>query len=476
VAKSSDVIVVGAGPGGLAAARGAKEAGAERVIILERDTAAGGILNQCIHDGFGLVRYSQRLTGPEYALKAEMEAEEAGAELRTGHHVVAIRPSSDGDGANCRTEFEVETVSKDGLEQIKAGTIILATGCRERTRGAIAIPGSRPAGVFTAGVIQNFVNIRNIMPGKRVVIFGSGDVGMIMARRLSLEGAEVKAVIEILPEPAGLSRNVSQCLYDYGIPIHCSHTISRIIGKQKLEAVEISPLDEDMRPVKEKAQIIECDALVLSVGLIPENEVAETAGIGLDPKTNGVITDEFMMTSVPGIFSCGNSRRIMDLADFVSEQGELAGKNAVAYLNGSEMEVWDEARSTPMAKGFPEEGTVTCTLCPLGCTVRLNDETGRYEGNKCKRGIEFAEQEKMNPKRILTSTVRCKCESGMRLLPVRTAGQVTKTSMRRIVDELGNITVKPPIKCGDIVHVTDDGDGSIINIIATANMQDNAPF
>lgn len=473
MAKSSDVIVVGAGPGGLAAARGAKEAGAERVIILERDTAPGGILNQCIHDGFGLVRYSQRLTGPEYALKAEREAEEAGVDVRTGHHVVGIRALvSDGESDNA---FEVETVSRDGLEQIKAGAIILATGCRERTRGAIAIPGSRPAGVFTAGVIQNFVNIRNIMPGKRVVILGSGDVGMIMARRLTLEGAEVKAVVDVLPQPAGLSRNVSQCLYDFGIPIHCSHTVSRIIGKQKLEAVEISALDGDMRPVKGTEQTIKCDALILSVGLIPENEVAETVGIELDPKTNGVLTDEFMMTSVPGIFSCGNSRRIMDLADFVSEQGELAGKNAVAYLNNEELEAWDEDRSTPMAKGFPEEGTVTCTLCPLGCTVRFNEETGKYEGNKCKRGIEFAEQEKANPKRILTSTVRCVRGEGAdetdKLLPVRTETPVPKASMKQIVEELRNVTVRPPIKAGDRVCLAKDGDGNEVAIIATSCIQ-----
>ena len=471
MAKSNNIIVVGAGPGGLAAARGAKEAGAEQVILLERDTTAGGILNQCIHDGFGLVRYSERLTGPEYALRAEREAAEAGVLVRTGHHVVSIHAVDSADGG----VFEVETVSRDGLEMLKAGAVILATGCRERTRGAIAIPGSRPAGVFTAGVIQNLVNIRNIMPGKRVVIFGSGDVGMIMARRLNLEGAQVKAVVEILPQPAGLSRNVSQCLYDFGIPIHCSHTVSRIIGKQKLEAVEISALDEGMRPVKGTEQIIDCDALILSVGLIPENEVAETAGIQLDPKANGVITNEFMMTSVPGIFSCGNSRRIMDLADFVSEQGELAGKNAVAYLKNTAMEAWDEARTTSMAKGFPEDGTVTCTLCPLGCTVRFSEETGAYEGNRCKRGIAFAEQEKTNPKRILTSTVRCQspvsgsADGSVKLLPVRTEVPVPKDSMKEIVAKLKEITVEVPVKCGDTVCVVDDGQGKAIRIRSTTN-------
>ena len=466
MAKSNNIIVVGAGPGGLAAARGAKEAGAEQVILLERDTSAGGILNQCIHDGFGLVRYSERLTGPEYALRAEREVAEAGVLVRTGHHVVSIRKVD--QAFDSGSAFEVETVSREGLEMLKAGAVILATGCRERTRGAIAIPGSRPAGVFTAGVIQNFVNIRNIMPGKRVVIFGSGDVGMIMARRLTLEGAQVKAVVEILPQPAGLSRNVSQCLYDFGIPIHCRHTVSRIIGKQKLEAVEISALDEGMRPVKGTEQIIDCDALILSVGLIPENEVAETAGIELDPKTNGVITNEFMMTSVPGIFSCGNSRRIMDLADFVSEQGELAGKNAVAYLKGAVMEAWDEARTASMAKGFPEEGTVTCTLCPLGCTVRFNEETGEYEGNRCKRGIVFAEQEKTNPKRILTTTVWCAVNGADKLLPVRTEVPVPKAAMKEIMAELKDITVKPPVKCGEVVCAIDDGQENTVNLIASS--------
>ena len=373
--------------------------------------------------------------------------------------------------------YVVTAVSADGLKQIEAGAVVIATGCRERTRGAIAIPGSRPAGVFTAGVTQNFVNIRNIMPGKKVVVFGSGDVGMIMARRLSLEGAKVEAVIEILPQPAGLSRNVSQCLYDYEIPIFCSHTVSRIIGKKRLEAVEISEVDESMQPIKGTERLIACDTLVLSVGLIPENEVAQTAGIKLDAKTNGMMTDQYLQTNVPGIFACGNARRIMDLADFVSEQGELAGRNAVAYLNGTEMDEWDETRTSSMAKGFPEEGVVTCTLCPTGCQVRFNEARGEYEGNKCKRGAVFAEQERVAPQRILTTTVKVaggkKDGSGgsgvSKLLPVRSAEPVSKRNLPLLVRELSRITVELPVKCGDVVAEIREEAGCYIRIIATAD-------
>ena len=460
------IVIIGAGPGGLAAAIGAKEAGADRVIVLERDSAPGGILNQCIHDGFGLIRYKKQLTGTEYAEKAVAESLAAGAEILTGHHVIRI---DNADGCHI-----VTTISRDGIGRFKADAVIISTGCRERTRGAISIPGSRPAGVFTAGVVQNLVNIRNVMPGRRVVILGSGDIGMIMARRLTLEGAEVKAVIEILPQPAGLARNVSQCLYDYGIPIHCSHTVSRIIGKKKIEAVEISALDQDMKPVRGTEEIIECDALILSVGLIPENEVAETAGVKLDPKTNGTVTDEYLQTSVPGIFSCGNSRRIMDLADFVSEQGELAGRNAVAYLSGTEMTGWDEARSTSMAKGYPQADTVTCTLCPNGCQVRFHD--GKYEGNKCPRGIQFAEQERTQPKRVLTTTVKT---SDGRLLPVKTENSIDKSVLFDAIRELrentdpdgalSNAAGGQNVQCGDRIAMVHDGNGKAVAVIATAS-------
>ncbi len=459
-----DVLVVGAGPGGLAAAKGAREAGAERVLLVERDSRAGGILNQCIHDGFGIVRYRQQMTGPEYALKAEEEIADAGIKLLTGCHVLRIDAAEAPHERAQERAHVVTVVSADGLKHIETGAVILATGCRERTRGAIAIPGSRPAGVFTAGVTQNLVNVRNVMPGKRVVIFGSGDVGMIMARRLTLEGARVEAVVEIFPQPAGLSRNVSQCLYDYNIPIFCSHTISNIIGKKRLEAVEISELDQNMQPVSGTERLIECDTLVLSVGLIPENEVAQTAGVALDAKTNGVITDEHLQTNVSGIFACGNARRIMDLADFVSEQGEMAGRNAVAYLRDAEMDVWDEARASSMAKGFPEEGVVTCTLCPTGCQVRFNEETGEYEGNKCKRGAQFAEQERTAPKRILTTTV--KLDDG-RLLPVRSTLPVSKQKLPQLVRELAEITVNRPVTYGAVVSQIQDGK-ELVSVIAAA--------
>ncbi len=451
--EKCDVLIIGAGPGGLAAAVGAKDAGADRVVILERDTSAGGILNQCVHDGFGIIRYNEQLTGPEYAVRAISEARAAGAEILCGHQVVKISE-----------DRVVTAVSREGLKSFAAGAVVLSTGCRERTRGMISIPGSRPAGVFTAGVVQNFVNVRNIMPGRRVVILGSGDIGMIMARRLTLEGAEVKAVIEVLPEPAGLSRNVSQCLYDYDISLYCSHTVSRIIGKRKLEAVEISELRESMKPIRGTERIIECDALVLSVGLIPENEVAETAGVSLDVKSNGVITDEHLQTSVPGIFSCGNSRRVMDLADFVSQQGELAGRNAAAWLSGSDMGSWDESRGTSMAKGYPVPGTVTCTLCPNGCQIRWTGDG--YEGNRCPRGAKFAEEERTSPKRIVTSTVRL---SDGRLLPVRTDRAVPKESVRDIVRSLRELKIEAPVKCGQELFRFRYETGDIITVTAAAD-------
>ena len=411
-----DVLIIGAGPGGLSAAKSASKSGASSVIVLERDTKPGGILNQCIHDGFGLIRYGRALTGPEYAALALKEAEDSGAEVLTGHHVTGMTKGR-----------EVTACTRGGIKTYCAGTVILATGCRERTRGAISIPGDRPAGVFTAGVVQNLVNIRNIMPGKRVVILGSGDIGLIMARRLTLEGADVLAVAEIMPEPCGLARNVSQCLYEFGIPLYVSTTVTRIIGKKKLEAVELSSVDENMKPIPGTQRIAECDSLVLSVGLIPENEIAKGAGISLNPD-NSMKTDKFLQTSIQGIFSCGNSRHVMDLADYVSEQGELAGINAVKYMRGEDMLTWDEEKTNCMKKGFPEKDTITCTVCPNGCQIKC--VSGTYSGYKCRRGLDFAVQEMTDPRRVVTTTM---LTGDGELMPVRTAGTVRKSEVMETI-------------------------------------------
>ena len=432
-----DVIVVGAGPGGLAAAKAARQQGAGKVLVLEREDRSGGILNQCIHDGFGIFQYGESLTGPEYACRARQEAIDAGVEILTGTMVTKVT-----------RDCQVTAVSRDGLNQYQAGAIVMATGCRERTRGAIAIPGSRPAGVFTAGVVQNLVNIKNIMVGRQVVILGSGDIGLIMARRLTLEGASVLAVLEIMPEPSGLERNISQCLDDFGIPLYVSHTVSRIIGNKRLTGVEVSKVDESGQPVEGSQWEIACDTLILSVGLIPENEVVKLAGVALDERTNGAITDTCLQTSVPGIFVCGNSRKVMDIADYVSEQGEVAGKNAAAFSQGKLPIQVTKEKSNRMAKGFPQKNCVTCTLCPNGCRI-VYLEDGTFAGCLCPRGETFALQEMIEPMRILTLTM--KTESGQ-LIPVKTSTPVPRARLIELAETLNQVTLPGShFHCGQIV-------------------------
>ena len=328
-----DVVVVGGGPGGLAAAQGARLAGAASVLVLERENRLGGILNQCVHDGFGLVRYREALTGPEYAQRAREEARSAGADLMTGAMVTGLT-----------RDRTLTAVTRRGLLTCQAGAVVLATGCRERTRGAIAIPGTRPAGVYTAGTAQNLMNTKNLLVGRRVVVLGSGDIGLIMARRMTLEGAKVLCVAEQRPAPGGLARNVRQCLDDFGIPLLLRCTVTEIVGRGRLEGVVLCQVDEQGRLCPGTERRVDCDTLLLSVGLIPENEVGAQAGIALDPVTNGAVTDPFLQTSVPGIFACGNSRRVMDLADFVTVQGQSAGANAARFVRGEPLAPGDGQR------------------------------------------------------------------------------------------------------------------------------------
>lgn len=325
-----DVTVIGGGPAGLAAAISAHDNGA-KALVIEREERLGGMLKQCIHDGFGLSRFGERLAGPEYVERfmTELYKRNIDAMLRT--FVTGVEKLRDG--------FCVATVNGEGLKKIYTKTLVLATGCRERTAKQIFIHGTRPAGVFTAGTAQHFTNRLGVMPTKRCVILGSGDIGLIMARRLTLEGAEVLGVYEINPTPSGLTRNIHQCLYDYDIPLYLSHTVTRVFGADRLEAVEICEVDGDLRPIKGTEKRVECDALIVSVGLIPENELAESIGVSLDGHTGGPVCDGQLMTSVPGVFSCGNALHVNDLVDFVSASGEEAGKNAALYAAKSQRRV-----------------------------------------------------------------------------------------------------------------------------------------
>ena len=325
-----DIAVIGGGPGGIAALLEAEKAGNLKTILIERNSYLGGILPQCIHGGFGLKLFKKELTGPEYNQIFVDEVYAGNLNILTG--TMALKIEEDDSGIK-----KVILASRDkGYFFIKAKAIVLALGCRERTRGQILIPGSRPSGIYTAGLVQKMVNIEGWLPGKDIVILGSGDIGLIMARRLFLEGCNVKGVYELMPYSTGLSRNIAQCLDDYGIPLHLSHTVTKIYGEKRLEAVEISKVDSSLKPIENSSNIVKCDTLLLSVGLICENELSKTAGILIDKKTGGPFVDENFQTSVKGIFACGNSLFVNDIVDDVTKAGYIAGRAAVQYAKGSE--------------------------------------------------------------------------------------------------------------------------------------------
>lgn len=476
--KKYDIVVIGGGPAGLAAAKSAAENGCKSILLIERDTKLGGILNQCIHNGFGLSHFGEELTGPEYAFRAEEElkaaiAEHASAdapiveimldtfvmEITQGKHVFAMN-------------------KKDGYIEIEAKAIILAMGCREKARGALAIPGTRPAGVMTAGQAQHYVNIDGYMVGRKVVILGSGDIGLIMARRMVLEGAKVLACIEIAPQPGGLARNITQCLQDYGIPLYLRQTVTAIHGKERLTGLTVAEVDEKYTPIPGTEREIECDTLLLSCGLIPENELSRKAGLAINPKTGGPFASEALETSIAGIFACGNVLHVHDLADNVTKEAIAAGKAAADFVSGAVASTSEDAVSAPktfpgkvvkeldpaaieaLARGESSQGDanegvrrMTCIICPRGCqlSVTLGDEPV-VSGNACPRGEEYAKAEITHPMRTLTSTIRVrKADGTIARISVKSNGEIPKEDIFPLAQKIHHTILNAPIAVGDEV-------------------------
>ena len=370
----ADLVIIGGGPAGMSAAAAAYESGIRDIVILERDSSLGGILQQCIHNGFGLHKFGEELTGPEYAWRYEKKVRDLGITVKLNTMVLDISEDKTVTATN----------EEDGVFTVNAKAVILAMGCRERSKGALNIPGTRPAGIYSAGTAQKLVNMKGLMVGKKVVILGSGDIGLIMARRMTLEGARVETVCELMPYSGGLARNIEQCLHDFDIPLKLSHTIVKIHGKDRVCGVTIARVDENRKPIKETEEYIECDTVLLSVGLIPENELSKSAGVKLDKITSGAVVDQNRQTSCEGIFACGNVLHVHDLVDFVSEEAEIAGKSAAEYIkNGAcgreniKIETDGKIRYTvPQRITEKKDVTVYFRVCDVFRNVKINVYSG----------------------------------------------------------------------------------------------------
>lgn len=464
----AELVIIGAGPAGMAAAVSAYEKGTTDILILERDGELGGILNQCIHNGFGLHTFKEELTGPEYAARYISMVHEKKIPYMLHTMVVDVR-----GGDPCI----VTAMNREkGLFEIEAKAVVLAMGCRERPRGAMNIPGSRPSGIYSAGTAQRFVNIEGRMPGKEVVILGSGDIGLIMARRMSLQGAKVKMVAEIMPYSGGLKRNIVQCLDDFGIPLKLCHTVTKIHGKNRIEGVTVSKVDENQRPIPGSEEYVACDTLLLSCGLIPENELSESAGAGMDPMTGGPVVNARLQTTVEGIFSCGNVLHVHDLVDNVSKEAVEAGANAAAYIKEKNTD-WGEAvrpKIPAKTKSVIPEGrdagkTLICIGCPNGCLITVDknaDGSLSITGNTCSKGAEYARNEVTAPKRAVTSVVRV---SGGKnpVVSVKTKEEIPKGKIAACMEEIGKTVIKAPVSLGQVIiaDVADTG----VAVVATAD-------
>lgn len=453
----------------MAAALAAYEKGVTDILILERDQELGGILNQCIHNGFGLHTFKEELTGPEYAARYIERVKEKKIPHLLNTMVVDIQ-----GGAPCH----VTAMNKEqGMFQIEAKAVILAMGCRERSRGALSIPGYRPAGIYSAGTAQRYVNIEGRMPGREIVVLGSGDIGLIMARRMTLQGARVKLVAEIMPYSGGLKRNIVQCLDDFGIPLKLSHTVTEIHGKDRVEGVTVSKVDENLKPIPGSGEYVACDTLLLSCGLIPENELSQGAGARMDDVTQGPVVNARLETTVRGIFACGNVLHVHDLVDNVSKESAEAGAFAADYILHGEQE-WGEAvrpKIPAKSKCAPPadrdaESQLICIGCPVGCLITAKkgeDGSLLITGNTCKKGEEYARNEMTAPVRTVTSIIRLASGNG-KVVPVKTETEIPKEKIGECMKVIKAASAFAPIAVGDVMIADVAGTG--VNIVATANI------